>query len=111
MQKQATKSNIEKLTLGKIEPILRDPTVLSVECPGPTKNVLVGKVNGIQTAPFSLTQEEINGIMNEISEKTRIPILQGLFKAVYNDLLVTAIISDYIGTRFFIQKRTPFGMY
>ncbi len=111
IQKQATKLNIEKLALGRIEPILRDPTVLSVECPGPAKNILVGKVNGIQTAPFALTTEEINGVMNEISEKTRIPILKGLFKAVYNELLVTAIISDYIGTRFLIQKRMPFRMY
>lgn len=96
------------LKLGKIAKILIDPTVLSVESPGPQKNLVVNRGGQIQTSPENLTQEEIKEIMKSISERTRIPLTPGLFKAAVEDLLVTAVVSDYVGTRFIIQKRLPF---
>ncbi len=100
-----------KINLGKIVPFLLDPSVFSVESPGPEKNLLINKGGAIQAAPIKLSKEEIDAIMEEISEKTRIPVHQGLFKAAIQDLLVTAVISDFIGTRFIIQKRSPFRRY
>jgi len=98
-------------TFGKITAILRDPSVLSVECPGPNKHILVNRSGVIQTTNITLTKEEIDRVMHEISEKTRIPLITGLFKALYKNLLITAVISDFVGTRFIIQKRTPFMRY
>ncbi len=99
------------ISLGKLSQLLRDPSVFSVECPGPNKNILVNKSGRLQMTQIILTKEEIDSIMEEISERTKIPIMGGLFKAAMGDVLITAVISDYIGSRFVIQKRTPFHKY
>jgi hypothetical protein len=100
--------SLKQLDLGKIAEIIRDPTVISVESPGPGKNLLINKHGVIQAAPMVLVKEEIESIMNDISDKTRIPLIPGLFKVVLNDVLVIAVISEFVGTRFLVQKRMPF---
>src|SRR3989338_2405587 len=89
----------EKINLGRITKFLLDPSVISVECPGPTKNIVVNQAGKIQSTSVSLTKEEINTLMEEISDKTRIPITSGLFKAVFQDLLITAVTSEFVGSR------------
>tara|TARA_Y100000310_G_C20672355_1_gene811002 strand:- start:832 stop:1428 length:597 start_codon:yes stop_codon:yes gene_type:complete len=93
------------LGLEKIDPILQDPSVQMLECPGPTRNLLVNRSGAIQTTSITLTQKEINDTLKQISEKTKIPLIPGVFKAAISNLLVTAVISEYAGTRFIIQKR------
>lgn len=95
------------VSLEKIRGFLSDPAVQSVECPGPEKPLLINKSGLIQTAGLILTKEEIDSIMNEISERTKIPVIEGLFKAVYGNLVISAVASQYVGTRFIIQKRLP----
>lgn len=90
--------------------LLRDPAVASVECPGPEKNIIVRKFGAIQTTPITLTQDEINKIINEFSEKTRIPLIEGVFKASVGNLIITAVISEFVGARFIIEKITPAPM-
>jgi len=92
----------------KILFFLKDPSVTGVECIGPNKNILVNKSGRIQTTSLIFTKENIDNFMLSISEKTRIPLISGVFKAIINNLIVTAVISEYVGTRFIIQKRSPF---
>lgn len=99
----------EPVNLGKLTNLLLDPSVLSVECPGPSKNVLVNRSGAIQATGLVLTKDEINAIINEISIKTRIPTVPGLFKVAFHDLVITAVISEFVGTRFLLKKITPFG--
>jgi len=102
-------SNIQKIdinSLVKIEFLLNDSAVQTIECPGPGKQILVYKSGVIQTTNLSLTSEEITNIMKEISEKTRIPIVSGIFKAAFSDFITTAVISEFVGTRFIIQKKS-----
>jgi hypothetical protein len=102
---------IETVNLGKLAGVLVDPSVLSIECPGPYKNLLVNRSGSIQTSAITLTPEEINAMMHNVSEQTRIPITPGVFRAAVQDLLITAVLSDFVGTRFVIQKRNPFQRY
>lgn len=97
-----------RINLGKVARFLKDPSVLSVECTGPEKHLLINRSGAIQTTPATLTKEEIDAILNEVSLQTQIPIVPGLFKALFRNLLITAVVSDYVGSRFIIQKRTPF---
>lgn len=101
----ATPENITAIGLEKIDEILKDQSVQTVECPGPNKQILVYKSGAIQAANFSLTSDEIKNVMKEISEKTRIPMMSGVFKASYGNLLVTAVMSEFVGTRFIVQKK------
>ncbi len=91
----------------KLNPLLADVSIQTVECPGPGKPVLVYKYGVIQTTNLILTSDEINKIMAEISEKTRIPLISGIFKAAWDNYIVTAVRSEFVGTRFVIQKKAP----
>ncbi|MEI6731800.1 MAG: hypothetical protein WCK90_03920 [archaeon] len=106
----ATAQTVKELSMGRLMPIILDPAVQSVECPGPGKNILVNRSGIIQTAPIVLSAEEIKSIMNDISDKTRIPLISGVFKSVINNLVITAVISEFVGTRFVIQKMSPLSV-
>ncbi|MFA5174272.1 MAG: hypothetical protein WC438_03765 [Candidatus Pacearchaeota archaeon] len=90
--------------LGKMEQLLKDQKIQSIECSGPGKNVLVKKNNRVNTTEFSLTQEEITEIINEFSRQARIPITGGILKAAVGDLVISAIISEFVGSRFIINR-------
>ena len=106
----ANSPSMEKINiigLSKLNGMLADSGVQTIECPGPGKQILVCKSGVIQTTNFSLTLEEINKIMKEISEKTRIPLMSGVFKAAWDNYIITAVMSEFVGTRFIINKKAP----
>ena len=90
--------------LDKLSRILRDPSIQGIECPGPGKNILVNKSNIIQTTPIIFTKEEIAEVLNHFSERTKIPLIQGVFKAALGNIIITAVISKFVGSRFILQK-------
>ena len=94
--------------IGKLNMFLKDPRVQSIECPGPNKNVLVRKNGVIQKTKLILTAEDIKNIIQEFSIKTRIPLIEGTFKAAFGNLIMTAVISEFVGSRFVLQKKNPF---
>ncbi len=87
--------------------LLADPSTFSVECTGPGKPLIVNKSGKVEIMTNSLTTEEIDGVMKEISTKTKIPLTSGLFKTLFESYMVTAVISEFVGTRFLIQKVHP----
>lgn len=93
--------------LGKIELILRDPTLQSLECPGPGQNILVKKTNQISPTRMTLNQAEINNIINVFSQNAKIPITGGILKAAVGNLVISAVISEIVGSRFIINKISP----
>jgi len=103
--KTITKPEISSLT--RVRTLLLDPAVLSIECPGPLRQIIINRKGQIQPVNLTLTPREIRKVLGEFSEKTRIPLIKGIFKAVLGQLNITAVISDYVGTRFIIQKRMP----
>ena len=92
-------------SMKKIYPFISDPQVQSVECKGPGKPILVLKRGIIQVTNIILSNEEIEALIKNISDKTRIPLMKGLFKALFGNLIITAVISEFVGTRFIIEKR------
>lgn len=106
IQQNAKQINPSQLGLEKISPILSDPSIVSLECPGASKPIIVNRSGRIQTTQLVLTKQEIQNIVEKISEQTKIPLLSGVFKAAFNNFIITAIVSDYIGTRFMIQKKS-----
>ncbi|MBX4212506.1 hypothetical protein KW787_03580 [Candidatus Pacearchaeota archaeon] len=97
----------EALGLTKLSTLISDPAVAMIECAGPDKQIIVTKGGVLQTTMTKLNNEEINEIMKEVSEKTKIPIIPGIFKAALDNIIVTAVVSEFVGTRFVIQKRGP----
>ncbi len=93
--------------LAKLEILLHDPRVTIIECPGPGKLVLARASGRTSVTKISLTTEEIQSIINQFSKESRIPIIPGLFKAAVGNLILTAVISELVGSRFIITKVTP----
>ena len=113
-QETVTKSVIIKptegyLDLGKLNLLVSDVSVESIECLGPNKGILVKKSGRVQRTNVILTREEIKKVIKDFSEKTKIPLTQGTFKAILGNLILTAVLSDFVGTKFILQKKTPFS--
>jgi len=93
--------------LGVLEPLLKDVSIQSIECPGPNKNILVKKYSKVNVTKIILSQKDITNIINNFSIKAKIPIVGGILKAAVGDLVVSAVISEFIGSRFIINKIIP----
>lgn len=100
----------EGFALGKLESLLKDVSIQSIECPGSGRNILIKKHNKINVTKIILSQAEIKEIINGFSEKARIPIVGGILKAAVGDLVISAIISEFVGSRFIINRITPYSL-
>ena len=94
----------EGFNLGKIEQLLKDKRIQSIECSGPEKNILVKKNNKINTTNILINQQEITEIINRFSQQAKIPVIGGILKAAVGDLVISAIVSKFIGSRFIINR-------
>ncbi|MCX8158824.1 MAG: hypothetical protein N3D20_00825 [Candidatus Pacearchaeota archaeon] len=92
-------------SLTKLEPLIKDPTIQTIECPGENKPIIINRFGSIQTTSITLNKEEIDNVLKELSEKTRIPLTTGVFKVAYGSIIFTATISEFVGTRFIIQRK------
>jgi hypothetical protein len=101
-------SIVESMTvigLKKIEPLINDPTVQTIECSGPDKPIIVYRNGRLQPTKIMMSLIEIEQAMKEIADITRIPLMNGVFKAAMPKYIVTAVISGFVGTRFILQKK------
>ena len=101
------RSTSELINLEKLNIFIKDPRITVIECSGPGKLILAKTTGEIKVTKTSLTKEEIQKIIKTFSEKSKIPIISGLFKAAVGNLVITAVISDLVGSRFIITKMTP----
>jgi hypothetical protein len=88
-----------------LNPILADPSVQNINCPGPDRYLLVTRMGLVQSSNMRFAAEDINNFMKDISQKTRIPLLPGLFKVAYGNYIVTAVVSEFVGTKFIIERK------
>jgi len=92
-----------QLNLEKLNPLIQDPSVQEIECNGPDEKIIV-KTPVERTTNISLSKEEIDEVINIFSETTRIPISEGVFRVAVGRLILSAIISEVVGTKFIIKK-------
>jgi hypothetical protein len=97
-------------SLGQIEKILRDKSIQSIECPGPGKRILIKKLNNINSTSLVLGQPEITKVIQSFASQAKIPVVGGILKAAVGDMIISAVISEYVGSRFIINKITPYSM-
>jgi len=95
---------------GKITPLLNDPSVSTIECRGAEKLIIIIRAGQKQITKISLSAKDIKGILEKISEKVHIPILEGVFRASVDNFSINAVISEMIGSRFVIKKHTAYSM-
>lgn len=92
-----------EIDLGKLTPLLKDPAVKIIEG-SPDERVKVMGSMGTRVTDIFLSKEEIDGIINKFSEVSKIPAIEGIYRVVVGNLILSAIISEVIGSRFVIKK-------
>lgn len=96
---------------GKIDILLKDPTVSTIECPAPNEQLSVIRNGQKQITKIVLSQEEIKKILVQVADEARIPLLEGIFRAAADNFMVDAVVSEEIGSRFVITKQNPAGYW
>jgi hypothetical protein len=98
-----TPTNIQ-IDLGKLNPLIQDHNVRTIECNGPDENLLVKGGMGSKPTSIILNREEIDQVFQRFSEASKIPLHEGVFKIVVGRLILSAIISNVVGSKFIIKK-------
>ncbi len=94
----------------KIGPLLRDNTIVAIECSGPGRNVMIKKYNQMNMTKVILSEEDINVIIEYFSNEARIPLTGGILKAAVGNAVISAVVSEFVGSRFIINKITPYSL-
>jgi len=94
------------IDLGKLNPFFKDPKVSSVETEGENQAIYVSGSMGRKPTGVKLSKKEIDEVIKRFSEKSKIPMNEGLFKVAVGNLLLTATISNSVSSRFIIEKIT-----
>jgi len=89
--------------LGKLNPLVRDSLVQSIECIGPDTNLIVHIPQEKRTS-IKLSKEEIEEIISIFEKESKIPVDEGFYRVVTGNLIFSAIISETTGSKFVIKK-------
>jgi len=92
-----------EIDLWKLNPLIKDPAVRIIEG-NPDEKVKVTGTMGTKFTDIILNKEDINRIINRFSEISKIPSTEGVYKVVVGNLVLSAIISEVVGSRFVIKK-------
>lgn len=95
---------------GKLNTFIRNPSISSIECPGPGKQITIIKEGQKQLTNISLNPKEIKDLLEEIAANAHVPLIDGVFKAAVDNFIINAVISEQIGSRFLIKKETPYAL-
>jgi hypothetical protein len=101
VQPKPTEKNID---LGKLNVLVQDSNVRTIECEGENTKVIVTGSMGRKPTSIVLSGEEIDSIINKFSQEAKIPTTPGVFKVAVGKLTLTAMISESVGSRFVIKK-------
>ena len=99
-----------ELNLEKLNPLILDPAVRIIECSGADDHIFVRGTMGTKPTNTVLNKDEINEILQTFSRASRIPLHEGIFHVVVGKLILSAIVSDVVGSKFMIKK-IPYTSY
>jgi len=94
-----------EINLGKLNPIIENPTTNAIECKGPNFPIsIITQIGSKKNTNIILSKEEINKILQTFSQASKIPLTEGVYKVAAGKLLILAVISEITGSRFIIKK-------
>lgn len=94
----------KQIFLEKLDSLVKDPMVQIIQCNGSDKNIVVRGGIGTRKTNIILNEEDINQIIKKFSEISKIPVQEGVFTIVVGRLVLSAIVSDIVGSKFTIKK-------
>jgi hypothetical protein len=101
---QPTFQKVADIDFETMTPLIQNPTINMIECPGPGKNVIIRTYNTRKPANIQLSIEQMKHIVTQFSKKARVPLINGLFRAWIDKFLVSSIIAQGQPMNLIIQK-------
>ncbi len=89
---------------GKLNMLIRDQSIDYIDCPGPDQRIIVTRMGQRQQTNIYLTKVEIQILLNNLSSKTKIPLITGVFRVSWDNFVINAIVSDSLEPRFLIKR-------
>ena len=97
-----------QIDIGILNPLVKDPMVMIIQCNGPEENIIVSGRMGTKTTGIILTKEEIDEVIKKFSQTAKIPIEEGITRIVIGRLILLAVVSKVISSKFTIKKMSYF---
>lgn len=94
----------EEIDLKKLNALVKDNFVRTIECTGPNQNIMVTGTMGRKPTAIKLSKEEIQEVLETFAMRAKIPLNKGVFKIAFGNLILSAIASEVIGSKFIIKK-------
>jgi hypothetical protein len=107
---QGHKTRTTEEVIAKLDKMINDKNVQMIECPGPGRNTLVKIRNNVNVTKLILNEEEIKNIIIHFSDYARIPIVGGILRTSVDSMMISAVVSQFAGSRFIINKRNPYDL-
>ena len=102
-QKIQNLRQIDKPRISKnIEQFLANQSIKAIECPGPEKQLILTKDKEVILASLTLNEKQIREIINELAPKAP---QKALVRQETMQYVLTALISEFAGSRFLIVKK------
>lgn len=95
----------EEIELYKVSSLMENPETKMIIA-NPDEKVSIVTATGTEVTDLVLSREDINRIISSFSEKSKIPIKEGVYKVNFRNLTLSAIISEVIGSRFVIKRNS-----
>lgn len=98
------------IDLEKLNPLINDPAVKIIECSGADEHVFVRGGMGTKPTNIVLHKEDIDKIIETFARVSSIPPHEGIYHVAFGKLILSAIISNVVGSKFMIKK-IPYTSY
>jgi hypothetical protein len=88
----------------KMMGLIKDKLITYIECPGQNQALTIKKSGNTLKTNVYLEKEEIDQLIEGFSQRTRIPLVDGMLTARHINFEISAISSDSIGSSFILKK-------
>ena len=88
----------------KLQPLFNDPSISLIECPGSNIPIIITRRGMKQITKISLSSSEIVSVLEEFTDNSNIPLVEGVVHVVFERLELKGIYSDLIKSNFVISR-------
>ena len=94
----------------KIKPFLDDYTVSRIQCIAPLKPIIIIRSGQKQVTRITLSKNEIGDVFGFFADTSHIPLIEGPFKIMLENMELNGVYSKITDSRFIIQKKTAYSL-
>ncbi|UZE94255.1 MAG: hypothetical protein IB618_01640 [Candidatus Pacearchaeota archaeon] len=95
---------ITGIDLGKLNSLVKDDGVSLIQCDGANLSIKITREGTIQETKITLNEDEIKAAVQKFADRAGQPLSEPIFKTQVGNLLITAVISAFAGSRFVISR-------